>query len=91
MTRRIPLALAGGALIALLGAPAASAGSGLHLATYALIDRGEYPTSGSEIALIAIGVVILIAIGFLLRYLARPRKPRKAPEEQPPEDKTAED
>ena len=96
MARRIALALAGGMLVALLWTTGALAGSGLDLAAHAQIDRGQYPTSGFEIALMAIGVAVLIAIGFLLRYLARPAKPKDqtpkktpkggAPEARAPED-----
>ncbi len=97
MTRRITLALAGGMLVALLWTTAALAGSDLDLAAHAQIDRGQYPTSGFEIALMAIGVVVLIAIGFLLRYLARPKKPKdktseeKGPKGEAPEARVPED
>ena len=41
-------------------------------------DRGVYPSTGFQIALIAIAVVVLGAGGVLLRYFSRPRtKERK--------------
>ena len=36
-------------------------------------DRGVYPSTGFQIALIAIAVVVLVAGGVLLRYFSRPR------------------
>jgi phosphotransferase system glucose/maltose/N-acetylglucosamine-specific IIC component len=91
VARRIALALAGGLLVALLWTTGAVAGSGLDLAAHAQIDRGRYPTSGFEIALMAIGVAVLVAIGFLLRYLARPKKPKdKKPEEKTPKGEAQE-
>lgn len=41
-------------------------------------DRGVFPSTGFQIALIAIAVVVLVAGGVLLRYFSRPRtKQRK--------------
>ena len=37
--------------------------------------RSRYPSSGFEIALMVIAVLVLVGAGFLLRYLSRPRKP----------------
>ena len=91
MARRIALALAGGMIVALFWVTAALAGSDLDLVAHAQIDRGQYPTSGFEIALMAIGVVVLVAIGFLLRYLARPKKPMdKTSEKKTPKDEAPE-
>ena len=36
-------------------------------------DRGVFPSTGFQIALIAIAVVVLVAGGVLLRYFSRPR------------------
>lgn len=77
MAKRIASALAASTAIALLSAREAVAASGLDLTMSVGVERGRYPDSGFEIGLMAGGVVILIAIGFLLRYLSRPRRPEK--------------
>jgi hypothetical protein len=71
VAKRIAVALAAGLAIALWPESAAFAGTARALA---FSDRGRFPTSGFEIGLMAGAVVILIVIGFLLRYLSRPRK-----------------
>ena len=40
------------------------------------LDRGEFPFTGLQIAIIVIVVVVLIAGGIALRYFSRPRKPK---------------
>jgi uncharacterized membrane protein YczE len=88
--RRIVLALAAGMIMALLPATAAYASSGLVLALSADVDRNRFPSSGFEIGLMAGAVVVLIVIGFLLRYLSRPGKAKEeARGENTPEDGTA--
>ena len=58
------------------------------------LGRGRFPSSGFEIALMVIAVLVLVGAGFLLRYLSRPRKPKSeasevtAPEGDARDDKT---
>lgn len=92
MIKRLALAFAVGIATALLSATAAFASTGLNSAMSVRIERGRYPTSGLEMGLMAGGVVVLIAIGFLLRYLSRPRKRKEGTrEDKTPESEAAND
>ncbi len=50
-----------------------------------LLDRGEFPHSGTQIIIFAIAVVVLLVVGILLWYYSHPRR-RK---DQEPTDKGA--
>lgn len=39
-----------------------------------LFGRGEYPHTGTQIAIFAIAVVVLLVVGILLWYYSHPRR-----------------
>lgn len=39
-----------------------------------LLDRGEYPHTGTQITIFAIAVVALLVVGILLWYYSHPRR-----------------
>lgn len=39
-----------------------------------LFGRGEFPNSGTQIAIVAIAAVVLLVVGILLWYYSHPRR-----------------
>ena len=78
MVKRLALLIVGVLTIASVFATVASA-----RASQDWLGRGEYPASGTQIAIAAAVVVVLLVGGILLWYFSHPRK-RK--DQVPPQD-----
>lgn len=46
----------------------------LGTAAGVLLERGEFPHSGTQIIILAIAVVVLLVVGILLWYYSHPRR-----------------